>query len=144
MGAAAARLGLRRVVHREHAVQHRHAGVERHALQSLRGPVGDQAEVLGLAADHDPEREHRVEAPGVRRPRRRDRQLVAARDPGELDVVGGNALALQRVERGVDETLHERLVPARGHDRETRCGHAHASPPPRSSRCPSLSRFVER
>ena len=36
--AAAARVGLRGVVHREHAVQHRHAGVERHAHQSLRSP----------------------------------------------------------------------------------------------------------
>jgi hypothetical protein len=109
--------------------------------------------VLGLALDHDAEREHRIDVAALGEPARRERQLVRARHPHQLDrrIVG--AALPQHVGRGTDETLDMRLVEPRGHQREPAAAsvvfrfdlvHAHVSPRLRFNRWPSLSRLVAR
>jgi hypothetical protein len=41
------------------------------------------------------------------------------RDPHQLDLLLGGAVALQRVDRTADETVDDVVVETRGHDRET-------------------------
>ena len=142
-GAARARLGLRHIVHRQHAVQHRHAGVERHLHEPARRRLGHEPEVLGVTADDDAEREHRIEAPRAGGPRGGHRQLETPRHPGQLHVLVARALAAQRVERGVHQAPDECLVPARGDHGERRPAALNRLPR-QLEQVSELARLVER
>ena len=72
----------------------------------MRRRVGDQPEVLGLAAGSARRtRARRRSDPARRRQRARERQLEGARHPHDLEILLGGAARAQAVERGVDEAL---------------------------------------
>ena len=67
--------------------------------------VGDDLEVVGLAADHRAERDQRVEVAGLREPLQRERRLQRAGHRDDRDVALGDAGLLQRAQRAGEQAV---------------------------------------
>ena len=65
--------------------------------------VGDDLEVIGLAADDRAQRDQRVEVAGLREPLQRERRLQRARHGDDGDVALGDAGLLQRAQRAREQ-----------------------------------------
>src|SRR5262245_9286078 len=108
------------VVGGEDAVGDGLAELELHVHQAARRLVGDDLEVVGVAADDRADRGERVEAPRFREPLQSARDLERARDRLKLGLL---AQARHLGTRGIEESLADLLVEAGMNDADARSGH---------------------
>jgi hypothetical protein len=106
----------------EHAVGDRHAGGELHVGDAARRFVGDDLEVVGLAADHAAERHQGVEAAALRHGLQHQRQLQRARRGDDLHVGGAHAEALQLRRAAAEQALADVDVEAAHGDADAQAG----------------------
>ena len=111
-----ARLRLLVRVGRQDGVRDGHAVVHRGPRHAARRLLGDDLEVVGLAADHAADRDQRVEVPGRRQPRQHQRHLEGAGHGDVRDVVLVDAERDEFVDAGLGERATGPLVEARLHD----------------------------
>lgn len=111
-------LSLRSILSRENAETDRRSGGELHVHDSSGALAGHVIEVCGLAADNDPQRNQRVEAIGLDQFLARQRQLEAARNFKNADVLVGDVAIAQSPLRAIKKQIGEIGIKARQDDRE--------------------------
>src|SRR5262249_19612372 len=113
---AAARERLLELPAGEHAEGDRDAGRLRGARDRVGGDAADVVVVVGLAADHRPEADDRVDVQPRDREARRLRELDRAGHLDDGDVAVGDAVRAQRLERALEEARRDEVVEAAAHD----------------------------
>src|SRR5262249_51282031 len=96
----------------QYAEGHRQIVAARHLARPGRGLRRDELEVGGLAADHRPEADDRVVAPGHREALRTQRQLERPWHRGDVDRVVRDAVRAERFERAGQQPVGDRPVEA--------------------------------
>src|SRR5690606_39057895 len=108
--------------HREHAIAHRHAMLERYPHQAFGAAIGHLLVVAGVAADDAAQRDERGVAAGSGQPRGGLRQLPRAGHADDVHGVRIHAVLGERLARAFDQRIHDARVPAAGKDREAGAG----------------------
>src|SRR5215207_875112 len=109
------------------AVEHGHARLKRGVRDALRDFARDVLEVRRLPAYDRPQTDYRVEAPRLRELEREQRNLERAGHAEVLDRPLVRAEAFERVERALDETPRQEVVPTARHEREAKAACAQTS-----------------
>src|SRR5579872_2008307 len=105
-------------LYRDDAKGDRQAAGERGAADAGSDGGGDMIVVRGRAADDAAERDKRVVAARIRHSLQGKWDLEAAGHPGDRDLLLGGAVALQRVQRAVEQRPGDEVVPAADDDAE--------------------------
>ena len=111
-------MGILDLLHRQHAVEHRHPGVQRHPHQALCAQVGHVLVVAGVAADHAAEHDQRVVAAALGQLARGHWQLPGAGQAHHVDRRLRHAIVGQALPRTGHQGVGDARVPAAGQDRE--------------------------
>ena len=120
MAAAGTCRGILETLHCQHAVHHRHPGVERDPHQALGGTIGDLLVVAGIATHHAAKRDDRGMPAGGREFTGGDRQLPGTGHAHHVDGGIKHAVGEEGRTRGLDQCIDDARVPAAGDDREAR------------------------
>ena len=78
--------------------------------------VGDDLEMVGLAADHGAQRDQRIEVAGLREPLQRQRRFERARNGDHGDVAVGDTGVREAAQCTGEQGVADRRVEARQHD----------------------------
>ena len=87
---------------------------------SLGDLVRDVVEVRRGAANHGPQRDHRVDLVAVGEARARERDFPRSWHAHDRDFAHVGAVTAKRVDRAFDQTFHDEAIEAGGHDGKAR------------------------